>query len=67
MAGKVCPQCGQATLFISLGGRTCTQCGFKAIVPVSAGKGKKCVTCGKFQVFNNTCNGCGTKYIEGRK
>lgn len=62
MAGALCPNCKKKTLFLSPEGRTCTQCGFIARIPTPKGKGKFCVTCKKYQVFNDVCKSCGTKY-----
>ena len=50
MAGKLCPNCGELTLFKTSGTtRTCSKCGFTATTPPNNGKGgrgKKCVNCG---------------------
>lgn len=65
MAGKKCPKCNQLTFFMN--GRTgeCKKCGYKMQVPANegkGGKGKKCLHCGKFTVFDNVCSNCGARY-----
>ena len=62
MAGKICPNCDEATFFQNSEGRACTKCGFKMILEIPKGKRTKCSNCGKFQVFNNKCKSCGAKY-----
>lgn len=65
MAGKVCPNCGKFTFFLTNTGRACTNCKFKMEVPVNDGKGGKgtrCSNCGKHTVFNNKCTKCGATY-----
>lgn len=66
MAGKLCPNCGELTLFLTKNGknRKC-KCGFELIVPPNAGKGgkgKKCANCGQYTVFENICTNCGARY-----
>lgn len=67
MAGKVCPNCGEQTLFLSKGkNRECSNCHFQLIVPPNSGKGgsgKKCANCGARTVFNGVCKNCGAKYV----
>ena len=66
MAGKLCPSCGELTLFVTKGkNRKCSKCGFEMIVPPNGGKGgkgKKCANCGQYTVFNDTCGNCGAQY-----
>lgn len=65
MAGKICPNCGKFTFFLSIDGRKCTNCGFTMILAPNegkGGKGKKCSNCGKNTVFNNKCTSCGATY-----
>ena len=65
MAGKLCPNCNELTLFTK-GNEFKCKCGFTATRPPNGGKGgrgKKCVNCKQFTVFNNnTCTNCGTIY-----
>lgn len=64
MAGKVCPDCGKATLFETPTGRKCTKCGYSIYLPPNNGKGglgKRCPICGKQSVFNGKCTKCGAK------
>ena len=68
MAGKMCPNCHQATLFETGNGlnRKCTKCGFEVRVSPNSGKGgkgQKCPICGKQTVFKNKCNNCGAVMV----
>ena len=71
MAGKLCPNCGEMTLFKTNGAnRECSKCGFKVTIPPNGGKGgrgKKCVNCGQFTVFKNQCTNCGAIYEYPKK
>ena len=71
MAGKLCPNCGEFTLFKTNGeDRECSRCGFKVTFPKNAnkgGRGKKCVNCGQFTVFNDVCTNCGARYKYPKK
>lgn len=65
MAGKMCPNCGQQTFFLSPTGRTCSKCGYEMTVPANNGKGgrgQKCAACDKLTVFNSVCRNCGATY-----
>lgn len=67
MAGKKCPNCGNATFFETPTGGACSKCGYKMTVPANAGKGgkgTKCLKCGMYTVFNGVCRNakCGAKY-----
>ena len=65
MAGKMCPNCGEQTFFLTPTGRECSKCGHTMKLPANDGKGglgKKCSNCGERKVFNNTCRGCGATY-----
>ena len=64
MPGKKCPNCGELTLFETNTGRQCSNCGFEVNLPPNGGKGgkgKRCVLCGSFTVFNGKCTNCGAK------
>ena len=41
MAGKLCPNCGNQTLFATSTGRKCTKCGYEIVVPTNGGKVEK--------------------------
>jgi primosomal protein N' len=65
MAGAICPSCGKQTVFANSTGKACTKCNFKMVVPKANGKGgpgKKCLHCGKMQVYNKKCSNCGATY-----
>ncbi len=66
MAGKICPNCGEQTFFLTTGkNRKCSKCGFEMIVSPNngkGGKGKKCANCGQYKVFGDTCSNCHAKY-----
>lgn len=67
MAGMLCPECGQQTLFKTPTGRRCTKCGFEVRVPINenkGGKGSKCFNCGHFTVRDGKCTDCGTEHIS---
>ena len=67
MPGKKCPKCGQMTFYESPSGGRCTKCGFKMNVPANEGKGgrgKRCLNCGQYTVFNNKCRNCGASYTN---
>ena len=62
MAGMKCPKCNKLTVFPTPTGKKCSSCGFTIYVPPnggSGGKGRKCLMCGKFTVFNGKCTSCG--------
>lgn len=61
-AGTKCPKCGNMTFIKTKLGRKCSICRYEMIVPVGAGRGKKCSNCGKYQVFNNKCRNCKAEY-----
>ncbi|MDE6671028.1 MAG: hypothetical protein K2K16_02405 [Ruminococcus sp.] len=64
MAGKLCPKCGNFTLFETLTGRKCTKCGYGVYVPPNNGKGgrgQKCPICNSMSMFNGKCTKCGAK------
>ena len=61
---KICPEC-KTTLISSSGTYICKKCGYKMQVPANegkGGKGKKCLNCGKYTVFDNVCSNCGARY-----
>lgn len=65
MAGKMCPRCGEKTFFESLTGRECSKCGYTMTLAPNSGKGgrgARCTNCGKLQVFDGKCRGCGATY-----
>lgn len=43
----------------------CKNCGCKMQIPANEGrgeKGKKCLNCGSYTVFNGVCSNCGARY-----
>lgn len=65
MAGKKCPKCNQFTFFVNGRNGECKKCGYKMQIPANegkGGKGKKCLNCGKYTVFDNVCSNCGARY-----
>lgn len=58
MPGRKCPnpQCRKNTFHVNGNHGECSSCGIKAIVPVGSGRGIYCPFCGKYTVFNDTCN-----------
>ena len=71
MAGRKCPNCGNLTYFDTFTGGRCNVCGFEGTTsPLggTGGKGRLCMHCGRYQVFNGKCRNCGTTYsISGKK
>lgn len=70
LAGKMCPNCGKQTFYLSPGGRKCSYCNWEMSLPANegkGGKGQKCANCGKFTVFNNKCTSCGATYHMNNK
>lgn len=66
MAGKMCPGCSEFTFFETPTGRLCSKCGYEMKIPVNngkGGKGQKCSNCGRYTVFDGTCNSCNAKFI----
>ena len=64
MAGKLCPKCGNLTLFESPSGRKCSKCPYEVVFPPNNGKGGrgyKCPLCGHFTMFYGKCSNCGAK------
>ena len=58
MAGKLCPNCGNQTLFATSTGRKCTKCSYEIVVPTNGGKGgkgRKCPICGKYTLHGSKC------------
>ena len=65
MAGKRCPNCGEATFFETASGRKCSKCNLEMTVPPNGGKGgrgKKCSNCNKYTVSGNKCSACSATY-----
>ncbi|MBP3610991.1 MAG: hypothetical protein J6J42_11735 [Lachnospiraceae bacterium] len=63
MAGKICPKCGEQTLWNKGNKLVCSRCEYTIIIPPNqgmGGKGKKCPVCGKYTWFNGRCNNCGS-------
>lgn len=70
MAGKLCPHCGEQTLFLKPFGRECSRCHFRMDISPhngTGGKGTKCPNCNKFTVRNNKCTNCGAIFTPPRK
>lgn len=63
--GARCPKCKRPCLIkTENGGRRCTNssCGYEVVLPANGGKGgkgRRCVVCGKYKVFNGHCRNCG--------
>lgn len=65
MAGKKCPICKKLTFVMNGRSGECNTCGYTMRVPANVGKGgkgKKCLNCGRFTVFNDSCDNCGARY-----
>lgn len=65
MAGKVCPNCGNATFFLTPRGRKCSKCNYVMTLPANDGKGgrgQRCSNCGRLTVFNGKCRNCSAAY-----
>ena len=73
MAGAKCPNCTKKTFHKTHGeNRECSNCGYKMNVPPNAGKGgrgKQCVRCKKYTLFNDKCSNpeCGATYTLPKK
>lgn len=64
MAGKICPSCGEQTLWNKGSRLECSKCGYRMNIPANqgmGGKGRKCPNCGKNTLFNGRCSNCGAK------
>jgi len=70
MAGKMCPDCGEATFHKTPTGRECSQCGYEMKVPANSGKGgrgKFCPNCDRWTVFDGECTNCGATFKRKKK
>lgn len=61
--GKQCKICGKFTLhYDGKNSYKCSNCGAEALEPhegEKSGRGQLCPVCGRWAVFNGTCNKCG--------
>lgn len=65
MPGKKCPKCKRLTFFVNGRKGECQSCGYKMHIPANegrGGRGKRCINCGCFTVFDEVCSHCGARY-----